>query len=738
MAESVGDTTLGALTEDFLQTLATEVARTSNAVLVYSLQASAREAFGNQALLDTLDHLVSRVDAKREPVTGDEILPVLRRRLLAEDPPAAIETAVAKEYAAQISKMRQAHALDEQARQDAEDERHLLRQRIASSYPFHPALIDIMRERWASLPDFQRTRGALRFLSVCLHTLQRENRADILLGPGEIPIDDGNVSLAFFTEVGQRDRFKAVMQSDFTGPNARVKRIDERLANEHPELRAIRPAMRLATAILAYSFGGLLRQDEEGGEPIGSGVNETELLAAIVRPGLDSLTAQGVLKQLRDNCLYLHFDGARYVFKTTPNITHLIEQARVKREDVEEQIEQALENRLRGRKNAILWPAGSQKIADREPQFLLAYLPLSFALVTPSKQEVEAKTLFTQRGDQPRRYRNGLGLVVPERRQVELLRQAAKNLLAIKKVEERRQQHNLTTPQMQQLKERKRDEERAFEAALRNLYQTVWLPIAAGGDIEIDKVSAAGRPLAQTGLHEKLMELLTEVPPMRVFTTLKPSKIPELMRLDEQNRAVRLSDLVENFYTVLTFPRLENEAVLRRAIVEGVAEGLFGYVRPGAVEPDQFKEADGYLVDASQAQIKQPMSPAELDMGAASIVMPEAIAPVAEGEAGETAEVPPQVQPVSGDDTAVSGYHVTPQTDPATPGSEKKTAVRLRLRMTRSQVYASVNAISNLASEAGVIELFVQANKLEGFDPTWLRNAVLEPLDEADVDVEEL
>jgi predicted AAA+ superfamily ATPase len=116
-------------------------------------------------------------------------LPVLRRRLLAEEPSGRVVTAVAQEYARQISKMRMSHAMDEQTRQDAEDEQHTLQQRLAAAYPFHPALIDLMRERWASLPDFQRARGALRFLAVCLHVLQRENRADVLLGPGEIPID---------------------------------------------------------------------------------------------------------------------------------------------------------------------------------------------------------------------------------------------------------------------------------------------------------------------------------------------------------------------------------------------------------------------------------------------------------------------------------------------------------------------------------------------------------------------
>jgi len=32
--------------------------------------------------------------------------------------------------------------------------------------------------------------------------------------------------------------------------------------------------------------------------------------------------------------------------------------------------------------------------------------------------------------------------------------------------------------------------------------------------------------------------------------------------------------------------------------------------------------------------------------------------------------------------------------------------------------------------------MIVEAQKLDGFDPAWLRNAVLEPLDEADVEID--
>ena len=37
------------------------------------------------------------------------------------------------------------------------------------------------------------------------------------------------------------------------------------------------------------------------------------------------------------------------------------------------------------------------------------------------------------------------------------------------------------------------------------------------------------------------------------------------------------------------------------------------------------------------------------------------------------------------------------------------------------------------AQGAGSIRMTVEAEKAEGFDPAWLRNAVLEPLEEADV-----
>jgi hypothetical protein len=744
-AEVVGDSTLGRQTQDFVQSLSVEVARSARAVLVYSLQASTREALGNEALLAMLDHLTSRVDAKREPVSGDEILPVLRRRLLREPWPSADDTRpVAEAYAAEITRMRAAHGVDEASRRAAEDDRLALRDRILAAYPFHPALIDIMRERWASLPDFQRTRGALRFLAVCLYTLKQANTASALLGPGDIAIEKDDVVQAFFTEVGQREPFKAVLERDFRGPNARIGRIDERLSREHPELSGVRPAMRIATAILAYSFGGLTRRDEQGGEPIATGVTETELLSAVVSPELDDITARAVLNELRTQCLFLHFDGAHYAFKTTPNVTQLLEDqaVHVRPREIEDAIEADLVARLSGRHGAIVWPRTSQGIPDREPRFLLAYLPLDFAALSDTGQEQQAKKFFTLYGDAPRRYRNGLGLAIPGREPVDTLRRATRYLKAIALLKGRRQEFNLTSAQVNQLNQRETTEKTAFESAMRDLYASVWLPVFSEIGLAIEKVGLAGRPLQATTVHERLSELLTVVSPPRLFSSLRPGKIVELLRLGvgaDENRAVGVDQVIAAFYEVPGLPRLESDAAIRQAIAAGVQEHAFGLVgrasQTGRDEVSRLREASGYLVSPRAVQIGVPVPADNIEPAAAFIIVPEAI----ESEAPPI-PTPYQPQPTVGGATPSPGPTVVaPGITRSTPGAgtDRRTAVRLAMRMTRREIFASANALANLADKAGSIQVTVEAEKADGFDPAWLHNAVLEPLEEADVRVEE-
>jgi hypothetical protein len=62
----------------------------------------------------------------------------------------------------------------------------------------------------------------------------------------------------------------------------------------------------------------------------------------------------------------------------------------------------------------------------------------------------------------------------------------------------------------------------------------------------------------------------------------------------------------------------------------------------------------------------------------------------------------------------------------------------LRFAVSRDQLFKIFPAVANLSdhSRGGKVTIQVTANSGEGFDPSWLRNAVEEPFDEAGIDAE--
>ena len=296
----IEQTTLRDETLSFLKRLTVAVGAVDHAVLVYSLQSSKRESLEYTSLLRTVEHLAARKDQRREPVEGNEILNVIQRRLLAAPPDPRAAGDAAEAWRSVFARMRRAWAQNDAERQQADEDGLTLRDRIAAAYPFHPALIDVMRERWAAVPEFQRTRGALRFLAACLRAAHRSGGSRALLGPGDVPVRDADVRLAFFKEVGQREDFLACLEHDFVGANARTRRIDDRRARETTAEAGRQPATRLATTMLLYSFGGLRRTGADDSDPLPPGIGEADLLDVAIGPDLDGTTAQACLKELRE------------------------------------------------------------------------------------------------------------------------------------------------------------------------------------------------------------------------------------------------------------------------------------------------------------------------------------------------------------------------------------------------------------------------------------------------------
>lgn len=725
-------------TLNFLKELTVAAANAPRTVVLLALPSSQpSETLQHSQLLQTLDHFVGRKDALREPVEQDEVFKVIQRRLLEKMPEDAVASSAAVAYQQIFTQMRKAYAGTAAEEQQAAEEGIQLRDRMRLAYPFHPALVDLMRQRWASLPEYQRTRGALRFLAACLRAQHKVGKSGVVLGPGDVMLNDHEVRRACIKELGLMNRFDAVFQADLVGPNSTAGRIDKLRAKSNPAEVGKALASRLATAIFLYSFGGLRREGAGTTEVLPPGVSESDLLAACVGPDLDSLTAKACLGELRQACLYLHFDGVRYCFKQDPNVTLLIEQEAdaVARDEglVTTQIKNMLEERLSGHHAAIAWPASSGEIPDEQPRFQIAYLPLDFATKSTKERDALASELLEKCGSKPRIYKNGLALAIPAADQTESLRRAVRYFIAVDRVSKAAKKHNLTKEQTDELRERKATEASAAESAFVKLYPDVWLPKLDQGTITIEKIAVGGRPLQTTisnrhlaMIFERSMELVTQVQ-SRVFATLNPVKLVELFKLSEEQPprlGIRCADVVSGFYSFLGYTRLTSKEVVQKAIARGVQEGVFGYFTGSAPALDA---AGKYQVARNKVRFDGHLSEDEVDLESGFVMLPQAI-PAEAAPPASPGPVPPGPTPPVEEHTPPPG----PEPGPTPPTATEK-VVQVSFIANRDELYSAWNAIANLADMAGKVEVSIRAESETGFDKSKLQNGVLEPLREADL-----
>ncbi|MGH2655928.1 MAG: ATP-binding protein [Actinomycetota bacterium] len=710
---------------NFLQGMTELVRGLPNAAMVYSLQASEHEAAGDQALLSDLDHLVTRVDAKREPVSDEEVMRVVRRRLFPEfgsvPEHEAVAREVAREYAVAYRRLREAYAETTADRRAAAVEAERFEQRVVDAYPFHPELLDLMYHRWGSLPSYQRTRGALQFLARVVHGLWNGARPpQALIGPGDVPLEDEHVRGAFLSQVGERERYSSVLAADITGDGARAKEVDRRIAADSPVFDQLRVGTRVATGVMLYSFGA--RQGED------RGAVEGDLVEALVTPDLDRNVVTTALHDLREELLYMHHVGRRYRFEPKANLNLLIAEERKKfdQEEVLGHIREALGQALGdARDEAVLWPADSRAIPDGLPMFRVVYLGEEWAGAEEPPEISRVESLVERHGSGPREYQNSLAFAVPGAEAFDRARRAARTAMAIGSILGQSRQHDLGTDQVEELRERQRAARAELSGALDRLYETILVPVAEReGDrpFRLDPIDLRAQLAAGRSLHERILDGLRK----QVFDSLTPARIATLARLGEERSFVSCAELGKWFFSYFDFPKLRSDEAIKDAIGRGTA-GTFGYVSGAEVE-------DGTVRPRRRSSVwfGEPLDASEIDLGPDAFVLS---AELAQELRGETGDQPPTAASAEDAETTVEGPSGGPE-----GGGEVAAASRLRLRAAANaaQFFRILPALQNLADRSSrfVARFEIEAEAEDTFDPRWLRNAVEEHLEEAGVEAE--
>jgi hypothetical protein len=138
-------------------------------------------------------------------------------------------------------------------------------ERIAISYPFHPELMRLVRDEWSQVAGFQRVRSTVAiFARTALHwsTEHKAGRwTPPLIGVGDIPLTVALEQLLASGLLLGNDRavqgYRAVANTDVTstdGHSGRAVDVDAVLRRDGVTVSQPAPAVRMATALLAYSI----------------------------------------------------------------------------------------------------------------------------------------------------------------------------------------------------------------------------------------------------------------------------------------------------------------------------------------------------------------------------------------------------------------------------------------------------------------------------------------------------
>ena len=138
------------------------------------------------------------------------------------------------------------------------------KEKLRKSYPFHPELIDMFRLRWASHPNFQRTRGVLRILAAIVSDLWKRQTSltgqHALIHTSDVNFTNVQALTSQIT-ILYGANWDSVINADIAGTTSNAFRIDN-------QVRAFGDngiTQGIATTILLGTFGS------QGQLPAGNG-----------------------------------------------------------------------------------------------------------------------------------------------------------------------------------------------------------------------------------------------------------------------------------------------------------------------------------------------------------------------------------------------------------------------------------------------------------------------------------
>lgn len=560
---STHDGNLAATTLTFIKELCTAAASVPGAAVVATLTSSNLEDYSSLAgeeMQERLSKVVGRTENIVTPVEGDDIFPILHRRLFESIGSDQERREVANAYADWYESL--SDAVPSSYREAG------YRDRIVAAYPFHPELVDILTNRWGSLSGFQRTRGALRTLAHAVKALSRRSRNAPLIHPGDMELADPGIRGEVIRFAGES--YKAALNADIIRPDSKAPEEDRRRGGQVEEFRL---ATGLATTAFLNSFGS----DKV------LGASSVQMLIGVGRPGLSRGLVDDVRDSLESALWYMRLEGGRYRFTTEPNLNKVVleREGAIGEDRTEALLREAIGTVAPSSPHLRVEPrvTGSADLPDNQ-QLVLGVLDFSSRMDTNSSDATQrlAQEILEHRGTAWRSNKNAAMLIAADGPAIGKARASARTLAALRDL--RSDRYRLTrfnSEQREQLEKRHAAAEERLPQQVAMAYRhLLLLGEADTGGTRLDHIDL-GPARVDARIGDRVTDYLRGADRL-VETTLAPAALlaTRFSLLPAGSDAVELDVLLGYFYRLPRLPKLGSPQVLRQALVEGVAKGLFG------------------------------------------------------------------------------------------------------------------------------------------------------------------
>lgn len=552
----------------FAQQVTGAIDQVPGAMLVVSLPSSAIEVGGEggQKALESLKHVVHRVDAPWRPAAAQESFEIVRRRLFE---PLTAEGAKGRDEI--VQRFGELYA-QQQGSFPAETKEKAYLDRIRSCYPIHPELFDRLFDDWSTLERFQRTRGVLKLMAAVVHALWERQDGNLLILPAAVPLDDTAV-LPQLTQYLD-DSWQPIIETDVDGTSSLPLRLDRENAGTYGRYSAAR---RVARTVFL------------GSAPLPAaanrGIDDRRILLGSVQPGETPATFGDALRKLAGQATYLYENSGRYWYATQPSVNQLARDRAEQQADdrVEMEIERRLKVALADRgpfARVHPSPKSGSDVPDEDEVALVALGPEypHDAKAATSKAITAAGEILASRGAGARTNQNMLVFLVADHLRLAELTAAVREYLAWSSIVDDGEagRLNLDAFQRNQAKSQRDGADETSRARIPETYQWLLVPEQADplAKVALRPVKVSGSDALAVRAGAKLRNeehLITKFGGVNLRLVLDGA-LKEKWTADH---AFGLKQLWSWFAQYPYLPRLRDGSVLEGAVRDGSSSLLW-------------------------------------------------------------------------------------------------------------------------------------------------------------------